>query len=205
MYRYGKIAVGLACACVCLVPVFAQDDRPEGDDEMAAMMAEIMKYATPGEHHEHLKPLAGRWELATKFRMDADAPWDEGTGESVIEWILGGRFLQQKVMSPPTEEMPMPFEGFGLMGYDNLAKKHINLWTDNFLTGVMFFTGSCDASGKVVTLSGEFQDPKKSGEMTKERWVYRIINNNKFVFEMWQPGMDGRDFLHGEITYTRVQ
>ena len=44
----------------------------------------------------------------------------------------------------------------------------------------------------------------KDGALSKERWVYRIINENKFVFEMWQPDEDGKEFLHGEITYTRA-
>ena len=207
MNRFVKTGLGLACVVVLLAPVLAGDrktDAPREADKMAAMMAEIMKYAMPGVHHEHLQSLAGRWSLSSKFRMAADAPWNLSSGESAMEWILGGRFLQQRVTTPPSEEMPVAFEGFGLLGYDNLAQEHFNLWTDNFQTGIMLFTGSCDASGKVITFVGEFKDPKKDGEKTKERWVYRIINNDKFIFEMWGFGTDGNEYLHGEITYTRI-
>ncbi len=208
MKRFLKTGLGLACVMFLLAPVLAGDKKTEAPgeaDEMAAMMAEIMKYAMPGEHHEHLQPLAGRWKLSSKFRMAADAPWSLSSGESVMDWILGGRFLQQRVTTPPSEEMPVAFEGFGLLGYDNLAKEHFNLWTDNFQTGIMLFTGSCDASGRVLTFAGEFKDPKKGGGKTKERWVYRIINNDKFIFEMWGLGTDGKEYVHGEITYTRIQ
>ncbi len=208
MKRLEKTVLVLECVIVLLAPVLAGNkkaDAPREADEMAAMMAEVMKYAMPGVHHGHLQSLAGRWSLSSKFRMAADAPWSLSSGESVMEWILGGRFLQQSVTTPSSEAMPVAFEGFGLLGYDNLAKEHFNLWTDNFQTGIMLFTGSCDASGKVITFAGEFKDPKKGGEKTKERWVYRIINNDKFIFEMWGLGTDGKEYVHGEITYTRVR
>jgi len=212
MQRWTKSGFMLGCVLLAMTPALAQDksykDAPKGepgDDPMAAMMAEMMKYATPGEHHAYLKPLAGKWKLSSKFRQVPDAPWDESGGESTIEWILGGRFLTSKVLSPATEAFPVDFEGFGLLGYDNLAKEYLSIWTDNFMTGVMHFKGSCDESGKVITLAGEFHHPAKGGALAKERWVYRIINNDKFVFEMWQPGEDGKEFMHGEITYTRVK
>ena len=95
-----------------------------------ALMATMMKYATPGEHHAHLKPLAGKWKFASKFRQVPDAPWNESGGESTTEWILGGRFLTQRVKSPATEAFPMDFEGFALLGYDNLAKEYLSIWAD---------------------------------------------------------------------------
>ena len=212
MKRFTKFGVVLLCATCVLLPAIAADEAREGErkggpegDEMAAMMAEMMKYSMPGEHHQHLRPLAGTWKLSSRFRQDPEAPWSESTGESTSEWILGGRFLQQKVKSPPSEAMPMPFEGFGLLGYDMLAKKYLAIWTDTFLTGAMVFHGTCDDSGKVITLSGEFDNPMKGGARTKETWVYKIINNDKFVFQMWGPSDSGKDYLHGEITYTRVK
>ena len=82
---------------------------------MAAMMEAMMKYGTPGEHHQHLKPLAGTWKFSSRFRQDPEKPWNESTGEAKFEWILGGRFLQQKITTPPSDAMPMTFEGFGLL------------------------------------------------------------------------------------------
>ena len=208
MKRFMQLVLGVACVLIWAAPIVAQDDKSPGGgegDEMAAMMAEMMKYADPGENHEHLKSLAGTWNLSSKFRMAPDAPWDTSGGESVNEWILGGRFLQQKVKSPPSEKMLFAFEGFGLLGYDNFAKKYVSLWMDSFFTGVMHFQGFCDASGKVITFEGEIANPMKGGAMTKSRWVYKIINDNKFIFEMWEPDDAGKQYLHGEITYSRVK
>jgi len=208
MSEMSKLGLVLGTALVLAVSVWAQDESKtdnKGDDPMAAAMAELMKYATPGEHHKNIASLEGRWKMNSKFRMAPEAPWDESTGDSSIEWVLGGRFLQQKVKSPPSESMPVPFEGLGLLGYDNLGGKYINLWMDNFMTGVMIFTGSCDASGKNITVRGEFANPLKGGALMKSRWVYHIINNDKFVFEMWEPDDNGNEYMHGEITYIRVR
>jgi len=222
MRRFTKLGLGLWCALILAAPAAAQQEKPkanpegkpeakpeakpegQGGDDMAAMMAEMMKYAAPGEHHGHLKPLAGKWKLASKFRMSPEAPWDDSTGDATLEWILGGRFLQLKVKSPPSEAMPMEFEGFGLLGYDNYGKKYVSAWMDSMFTGIMMMNGSCDASAKTITLTGENDDPMTGGK-SKQRWVYKIINDDKFVFEMWGPGEDGKEFMNGEITYNRVK
>ena len=208
--KHGLALVGVVCVAVALQAEDASvsggaPKAESGSGEMAAMMAEVMKYASPGEHHRHLDSLAGTWHFSSRFHMAPEALWSESSGECVNEWILGGRFLQQKVKSPPSEAMPVAFEGFGLLGYDNLAKKYINVWTDSFSTGVMLFDGSCDPSGRVITVAGEFESPVKIGTKMRARWVYKVINENKFVFEMWEPDSSGNEYLHGEITYTRVR
>lgn len=212
MYRASTLVLVLASAFILTGPAGAADKSkkrtgkgPQGDDEMAAMMAELMKNAAPGEHHRHLQPMVGTWKTTTRFRQVPNAPWNESTGRAVFEWILGGRFLTQKVESPPTEVVPVAFEGFGLLGHDNIGKKYISIWMDNFFTGAMVFNGSCDDSGKVITFAGEFENPLKGGAKTYGRWVYKIINDNKFVLEMWEPDANGDEFLHGEITYARVK
>ena len=44
-----------------------------------------------------------------------------------------------------------------------------------------------------------------TGGKSKERWVYKIAGDDKFVFEMWGHDEDGKEFLKGEITYNRVK
>jgi hypothetical protein len=45
--------------------------------------------------------------------------------------------------------------------------------------------------------------PVGEGQVIDVRWVYQIISEDKFVFEMWEPDANGDLYLHGEITYTR--
>jgi hypothetical protein len=182
----------------------AQTKGPSGD-EMEAMMAEMMRYAAPGEHHKNLESLAGNWDFTMRFHMGPDAPWSENTGHSVHQWVLGGRFLQQNIQSPPSKALPMEFEGLGLLGYDNFAEEYVQLWMDNFMTGVITLKGSDDASDKEVTVSGELTKPMGEGQKIKVRWVYKIVNNDQFTFEMWEPDENGVEYLHGQITYTRTR
>lgn len=174
----------------------------EDHDASTKMFADLMKYATPGAHHEHLNPLAGQWNYTARFRNFEEAPWVASEGSGSLEWALDGRFLVQKVNTPATEAFPMDFEGFGLIGHDNFADEYWTVWTDNFFTGLMNFRGKCDESGKVITFQGEYRHPMWQGAPMKERWVIKIINNDEWVFEMHRATDEGT-FLHGEIAYTR--
>ena len=100
--------------------------------------------------------------------------------------------------------IPMQFEGIGLLGYDNVAQEYVQLWLDNFMTGVIHLKGSADDSGKQITIAGKITKPMAGGEQIDVRWVYTIVNQNTIKFEMWEPDAQGNEYLHGEIVYTRV-
>lgn len=167
----------------------------EGGEEMAAWM----KMSQPGEHHEHMKPLVGNWNLLVTWRMSPDAAWEETNSTASITWAMGERFLLEKVRGDMGGQ---PFEGMAIMGYDNARKKHTSMWIDNHTTSTAMAYGTCDSSGKTMTFVGESIDPM-TGESYKEKTVLRIINDNKLLFQMYRPGPDGGEFMSMEITYTR--
>ena len=99
------LAMGLLAA-----PVLAQEakkaEKPEkaekagakkGEGDMAAMMAAWKKYATPGEGHAVMKPIAGSWTAAVKMWMPGGAPPQESTATSEGKWIMGDRYIQEDV------------------------------------------------------------------------------------------------------------
>ncbi|MHC4090741.1 MAG: DUF1579 domain-containing protein [Planctomycetota bacterium] len=177
-------------------------DHEGGDKdagEIPPEMAAWLKYAAPGEHHEHLQPLAGKWELAVQHRHSAEAPWDESKATSEIRPVLGGRFLVEKVTG---EFMGGVFEGLGIYGYDNFHKKYTSIWMDTMSTMTMSSTGTCDGSGKVFTYVGDSEDPA-SGDTKQMRSVTRVVNDNKHVMEMYHTGPAGKEFKVMEIVYTR--
>lgn len=178
-----------------------QDEQ--GGDDMADMMAAWAKTAAPGEHHAHLKPLAGKWTSKDKFRMSPDAPWQESTSKAVTEWIMGGRFLTMKVQGGSMMPGMPAFEGFGILGYDNLAEKYVSMWVDNYGTMMMTSEGTCDATGKTITFKGTYTDPM-SGQPTWMKSVYKIEGNDKYVISMYGPDSEGKEFLSMEITSTRT-
>jgi len=174
-------------------------EKQKGPEEV--MMEIWKKMAEPGEYHAHLKPLAGTWNLVVKFRMAPEAPWEEHKGTSESKWILGGRFLLEEVKGEVMEGEER-FEGLGIMGYDKVKKKYTSAWVDTMSTAVFTELGMCDKSGKVITTRSEYDDPM-TGQKKKGKSVLRIISNDKHVAEMYETGLDGKEFKNLEVVYTR--
>lgn len=190
-----------ACTAVCLVAVlavaaFAGDEKKaaqQGQPDPAAMQA-MMTAMTPGEHHEHMKKLAGNHTYTMKMWMDPSTPPTESTGKRTSEFLLGGRFLEEKYSGT---FMGMPFEGIGTLGYDNVKKQYVGTWIDNMSTGIMISHGTCDKGS--WTMTGESSDPM-TGKTWTSRSVVKIVDDNTFVMEMYAPGPDGKEYKMMEMT-----
>jgi hypothetical protein len=173
---------------------------------MPPEMEAMMKAAQPGEFHAKLKPLAGKWTVTSKFRMSPDQPWEESTGKAEYKWGLGGRYLFQDVKANPSEkdkEQGGPFEGFGMMGYDNMSKKYFSTWVDNMGTMLMTSTGTCDSSGKTFTFMGDPYICPMTGQNKTTKSILKIAGDDKAVWEMYDKGPDGKEYMGLEVTYTR--
>jgi len=185
----------LAIISAAAVPALAGDEKAApaaAQDPMAMIM--------PGEHHAHMKKLAGNWDYAMKMWTDpAGAPM-ETTGKRSAEMILGDRYLVEKYTG---QFMGMPFEGHGTMGYDNVQKQYLGTWIDNMGTGIMMSTGTCDGKG-TWTMTGEMADPT-SGKMVPTRTVMKVADENTYVMEMYLAGPDGKEMKMMEMTHKRVK
>ncbi len=177
----------------------AAADKKEGEPDMAAMMKMFQEMSAPGKEHEALKPMIGSFNCTTKFWQAPGAPPDESTSTAERKWILGGRYMAEEFKGTA---MGMPFEGFGVTGYDKLQKHYHGYWVDSMSTGMFTHTGSVDASGKTFTFTGENFDPMTMAKQ-KTRTTVEIINNDKEVMKMFGPGPDGKEFMNLEITCTR--
>jgi hypothetical protein len=179
-----------------------KDDRGGhgGDDAMMAMMEQMM---SPGPQHGILKQMAGTWDYVSRWRMDPAAPWNESKGISKVEVLFDGRYAKQELKGSGMDPDGPPFEGRGVTGYDNFRKKYVSAWIDNLGTGVMLSYGTADASGKVITYSAEEPDWKNPGKMKTVKSVYRIKDDKTHVFEMYDTGPDGKEYMSLEVTYTR--
>lgn len=173
--------------------------KSAADVAQDAMMQAFMKLAEPGEHHEHLKVLAGTWKTTTKWWMGPGEP-DISQGVAKNTWILGGRFLQTDFKSSSEEH---PFAGLGLLGYDNAKKQHVSMWCDTMGTMISVSHGTCDDSGKVFTYISSYDDPM-TGQAKKMKMVTKVINNNKHVFTIHNIDKDGKEHQELEVTYVRA-
>jgi hypothetical protein len=175
---------------------------PSSPEDMAKMIEMYMKLATPGSHHDHLKPLAGEWSVAGKFRMTPDADWEEHKSTGKAEWVLGGRFLRQHYVGEPMMGMPMGFEGIGHLGFDNHKEKYVTTWMDNMGTMIMTSEGTCEAGGKTIKTRSDFIDPM-TGAPSYMNSVLTIESPDRYVHRMYVPAPDGKEFLMMELVHTR--
>ena len=198
-----KLRILMCVALLVSLPAFAGEGHEHGR-EMSAEEAEMMKkweeYRTPGDHHKHLEALVGSWSAQVSHWMAPGAPPQESTGSCTYAWVMGGRYLKQEFQS---SFQGMPFEGYGLTGYDNFKKKHNSFWIDSMGTGMYPGTGTCTDNGKTMEVHMEMDDPMTGQTGLKMRGVTRILGEDKHVFEMYAPGPDGNEYKSMVITYTR--
>lgn len=185
-------------AFVAAPALLAQDE--DAEKAAAEEMEAYMKLAAPGEHHEHLTMQVGTWNTHVKFWTAPGADAQESEGHAISESILGGRFIMQKYKG---NMMGMPFEGVAINGYDNIKGKYVGLWMDSFGTMMLASEGTCDGSGKVTTMFGEYPDP--SGDVTKKsKTVMTVVSDDEMLFEMYDVTTEGKEFKNMEMTYTRT-
>jgi hypothetical protein len=198
-------ALVLFAVVLCLgLAVAAQEEEPaaghaeEMTPEMAAAMAAWQKAMTPGPPHERLAAQAGEWKIEVTMWMEPGAPPMVSEGTASRQMVMGGRHLQEDVVST---FMGMPFEGRAVSGYDNVTGKYWSTWVDNMSTGLMSSEGTWDEATATGTFVGTVVDPLTGAEKEVKN-VMRIVSPDKEVHEMWDT-VEGEPYKSMEIVYQR--
>lgn len=161
----------------------------------------MVELATPGPEHKRLDPLVGRFKITIHTWESANANEQVAEGSSTGEWILGGRFVQEKFEATGAGA---PFSGIGFTGYDNLTARYQSLWFDSMGTMILPPSdGVLDSTGKVITSFRRFVDPRTCAPVAS-RELLTILDTNHHTFEWFQPGPDGRELRTMRIDYVRV-
>lgn len=191
------LLLAAAALTVGVTATLARQDAQESgyNDEM--MMA-----GKPGKMHQKLEPLVGNWNFTGKFRMAPDAPWMEFGGTMQREWIMDGRFVQEKVES---EFQGAPFHGMGLVGYDNLREEYVSVWVENVKTGMDYATGHLDesASKPTIVFEGTVSDSMTGDPERWSRSAVIIDSNDRHVLKMWSRSESGEEYQTFELVGTR--
>ena len=165
----------------------------------SAETAKWMKYMTPGKEHQWLAESNGTWTGDITMWFSPGAEPMKSTGTTTNTMILGGRY-QQSIHKG--DMMGMPFEGQSTLAFDNVKKVFILTWIDNMGTGLMVSQGPWDAASKSITFTGKMVDPATRKDV-EFREIFKPIDNNYQVMEMYAAGPDGKEFKTMEIKYTR--
>ena len=141
----------------------------------------------PGKEHEELAKMEGAWDAVVKMS-------DGSESKAVAEYKMAceGMWLASSFVG---EISGQKFSGRGLDGYDPVKKEYSGVWCDSMTATPLMLTGTKDASGKVLTMTGD-------GGGMKFKAVTTEVSADKQIFKR------SMDLPTGEvemmtITYTR--
>ena len=173
---------------------FTED--PAMDEE--AMMKMMIELGTPGEHHKNLAKMAGDFDVAAKMWMSGPDPI-ESKASSSSEMTLGGRYL---TMNYKGSFQDMPFDGRGVMAYDNATETYLSVWYDNMSTGIMVSRGKLADDGKTLTMTGHWDGP---GGMKQEmRHVYVFGDDGSYALTGYHS-QGGEEMKAMELTFSKAK
>lgn len=155
-------------------------------------------FMTPGPMHKWMKSVCGKWTgESTTYRNGKPGPSEEMSAETRM--IMGGLY-QEAIYSGVMSGMP--FEGKGILAYDNARKKFVNVWIDNSSTGVIVFEGDMDPQSRTMTLVGKMSDPVTGGQ-NDFRQVVKFLDDSNQVMELYSSTF-GKDEKVMEIKMRKI-
>lgn len=174
-------------------------EMPEAPKPDSATVAKAWEaYMTPSKAHEMLTKDTGIWHSELTFwSPDSPEPM-KSTATATYKMILGGKY-QEGTFSG--DMMGMPFEGKGIVAYDNAKEEFISTWIDNMGTGMFISRGKYDETSKTLTLLGTMVDPVTKKEKQVKEIVTYIDNDNQKM-EMFDVE-NGKEFKSMEIVSKR--
>jgi hypothetical protein len=181
--------------CTTLLTAFSLFVQAQTEAEMKAWM----DYMTPGETHKMIAKSDGEWTADMTMWQAPGAPATKATVACNNKMILGGRYQESKYTG---ELMGTAFEGISILAYDNAKKNFTSTWIDNMGTGITVMEGAWDNASKSLITKGKRIDPATGKELTI-RQVFKLIDDNNQLLEMYTTPAGGKEFKDMEIKLTR--
>lgn len=165
-----------------------------------ALSAQESPFPKPTAHHLALKDQAGTWSAVVKMSMGPDKPPAVSKATETNTLVAGGLWLRSEVKS---EMMGLPFEGYGLFGYDTMQNAHVGTWVDNSGTWMAQTKGTCTKDCREQTLIFEGYD--ESGKPATFKEVHTQPDRDHRTMVMYAKGKDGAYVKVMEMEYTRAK
>jgi hypothetical protein len=172
---------------------------PVNIPDSAARQKVWIANSQPGEMHKMMNLWNGTWTGEVTMWETPDAAPMKSSATVVNKMVLGGRYQQSSFKG---NYKGKPFEGLSTLAYDNSRKLFLSTWIDNLGTGLMAADGPWDAASKSITFRGTMSDPS-TGKLVDTKEIFKPIDNNYQVMEMYTVAPDGKEFKTMEIKCTR--
>lgn len=176
----------------------SEDEMPTAEE----MMKVMLEYGTPGKHHKQMAKFLGKWDVEFTMQMPG-APAMKSKGQAKFEWIMDGRWMSQRIKGTM---MGMPYEAFGIHGFDNYRQNHVTTFVDNMGTGMYQSAGvPVDPTGKVTVQYGQLDEPTMKQVGKHYKVVTRLKDDNHFEVEIWDLGIGENGAMVIGYRYSRPQ
>lgn len=164
-----------------------------------------MQNATPQQQHEWLARLVGSWTFSGKGDMGPDQPPHEFSGTEQVR-RLGELWIVMEGKGP----MPGGAMAHTLLtlGYDPASQAFVGAWVGSMMTHMFRYTGTLDASGKVLTLDTvgpTFAPDAPAGTMARYQDIIEMVSNDHRVLRSRMVHEDGSLTQFMEAHYHRAE
>ena len=168
----------------------------EKEPSLEEMMKEMMRINTPGKHQKQLAAFAGAWDVEeTMYTPQGEM---KGSGKSTGEMLWNGRYLSYDYKS---SYQGAPFEGRGILAFNNVKQKVQNIWMSSWDTGIHVYEGTSSNGGKTLTVHGTHETPWGKHP---QRMVWQLSDDGaSWTLESWttKDGKEKKDML---LRFTRA-
>lgn len=143
--------------------------------------------------------MTGRWRVRQRDWRGTGTPWNDAQGFATWRPVLGGRFMQQELVTSLGNH---PYHGLGLVGFDRDSGKYVGAWMDDFGTSLLPLQGDWDEGTRTLSLKG-YIGPQGD---PRAQWVMKQIwsDNNHMTVEWWGPTAAGTSAKVVQVDYARV-
>ncbi len=196
MTRFRTLLFGLTLVAgtAAITTVVVSQEKARDDDPWS-------KYSVPGKEHDVLNRLAGKWEFQVTARLTPGAEPLEARITADYRWLFGGRFLLGELEGYVAGEL---FRAKELLGFDRFRQEYNSLWVDNKTTAVQLATGHYDQRKGELVLEGVQDDVDQNVRDQKFKIVYRFVEDDKLVMEIFREQADGTMHRRVEVAGKRI-
>ena len=144
-------------------------------------------HTDPQKQHQWLDQFTGNWISETEYSMESDQPPSKIKGTEIVR-SLGGLWI----IAEGVGEMLDASSGKTMMtlGFDPRSDRFVGTFIGTMMTHLWIYTGSLDATEKVLTLDTEGPNFAQSA-MTKYKDIIEFVSNDHRIMTSQILGDDG--------------
>lgn len=195
----GRAAAWLALVLLA-APLAAQKSAEEAQ-KMPLDHEKAVKALDTAEQQKILGQLAGSWDGSLKVFLHGNPPPEvSATDTNTTDWTLGGLWIQSESLLkfPGTPDITWRI----LMGYNPSHKNYVRIALSSQDPRETISTGTYDAATKTFTFKGVERSPV-TGDDFGRRDVIKLVDPDKFTWEIFYTFQDGSELRAFNGTYTR--